>query len=174
VPVRDVVLYPDERLRSPSAAVTDFDEDLSRLVEDLVDTMVAHGALGLSAPQVGDGRAALVFRPSVDAEPAVFVNPQIVGRSTFGFVEESCLSVPGIVGSVVRATRVRVRARDVSGAPIERSLEGMAAVCLQHEADHLEGRLFFDRFSPLGRMRARARLRRALAASPAREAAPPA
>jgi peptide deformylase len=88
--------------------------------------------------------------------PQIFVNPEILASARPGLVEESCLSVPGVVGNVVRATQVRVRAQDRNGQTFEGDLEGMHAVCLQHETDHLDGRLFVDRLSWIRRLRARA------------------
>ena len=152
--LRPILEHPDPRLRTTCAAVTDFDEELAGLVADLVDTLAAAGGLGLSAPQLGDLRRVSLVRLAADADaPAVFVNPEIVERRRWGLVEESCLSLPGVKGNVLRATRVRVRAVDADGQPLERELADMDAVCLQHEVDHLDGKLFIDRMSPLGRLR---------------------
>ncbi len=149
----------------PSAPVDDFDADLASLVQDLVDTL--HGTatgIGISAPQVGDLRRVLVMDLTNDRNgPEVYVNPEILSRSTPGLVEESCLSIPGVVGNVVRSTELRVRALDRHGAPFERALTGMHAVCLQHELDHLDGKLFIDRLSLLRRIGFR--LKRALGAA---------
>jgi peptide deformylase len=155
---RAILTYPDPRLRAEARPVTAFDESLVTLVGDLTDTLARHAALGLSATQIGDDRRVLVIAPPGAAGPGVYVNPAITARAAWGFVEESCLSVPGVAGSVVRATRIRVAALDRDGAPFEEDLEGLAAVSLQHEVDHLDGRLFFDRFSFIGRMRVRRRL----------------
>jgi peptide deformylase len=141
-----ILEHPDGRLRQRSAAVTRFDGALGRLADDLLETLYDKGGIGLSAPQVGaEGRVAVMDLSGSAADPHVFVNPVILSRSAFGLVEESCLSVPGVVGSVFRATRVRVRAQDRGGQSFERDLDGMHAVCLQHEIDHLEGKLFIDR-----------------------------
>jgi peptide deformylase len=163
MPRREILTHPDERLRRPTDPVTDFGADLQSLVDDLLDTRAAHEAFGLSSPQIGDHRSVLVIGPPGFEGRSVYVNPVITARSLWGFVEESCLSVPGIVGSVVRATRVSVTAQDRHGEPVEEELRDMAAVSLQHEIDHLHGKLFFDRFSPFGRMRTRMRLRRSAA-----------
>lgn len=119
-------------------------------------------------PQAGIALQVLVIDLSGSASaPHVYVNPQILTRSAPGLVEESCLSVPGVVGNVVRATQLRARARDAAGAVFESDLEGMHAVCLQHEMDHLSGKLFVDRLSLVQRLRTRvtaaARARRGLA-----------
>lgn len=154
--VRTILEHPDPRLRAVCAAVEVFDDGLRALADDLVETLHATSGLGLSAPQVGDLRRVLAMDHSADASaPRLFVNPVITRRAAWGLVEESCLSVPGIVGNVVRATRVRVRAQALSGEPFERDLDGMPAVCMQHEIDHLDGKLFIDRLNPLRRLQLR-------------------
>jgi peptide deformylase len=141
-----ILEHPDPRLRQSSARVLTFDSTFQRRVDDLLETLHASGGIGLSAPQTGVLQRLAVADLSGDAsDPQVYVNPEILARSATGFVEESCLSVPGVVASVMRATRVRVRAQDRHGEPFERDLEGMHAVCLQHEIDHLDGILFIDR-----------------------------
>jgi peptide deformylase len=153
----EILEYPDPRLRRPAAPVIEFDSGLARLASDLLDTLYANAGIGLSAPQAGNLRQVLVMDLSESAsDPQVFVNPEIIARAAPGLVEESCLSVPGVTGNVLRATRVRVRAADTAGLPFERDLEGMAAVCLQHEMDHLAGKLFIDRLSLFRRLRLRA------------------
>ena len=156
MPLRPVLEYPDPRLREPAVPVRAFDAGLAALTDDLRDTLADAGGLGLSAPQIGDDRAVLVVDLSDDGTGAeVYVNPVLLGRAAPGLVEESCLSIPGVVGNVIRHTEVRVRAVDVAGDPFERELSGMAAVCLQHEMDHLNGTLFIDRLSLLRRLRLR-------------------
>jgi peptide deformylase len=143
-----ILEYPDPRLRLPARPVEAFGPDLARLVDDLCDTLRASGGIGLAAPQTGDRRQVLVIDLSGgEAPPDVYVNPVMLDAAVPGLVEESCLSVPGVVGNVLRATQLTVRARARDGAAFERRLEGMHAVCLQHEMDHLEGRLFVDRLS---------------------------
>jgi len=151
-----ILQYPDPRLRLRAAPVAAFDADLARLIDDLLETLYATQGIGLAAPQTGDRRQVVVTDLSGSASaPQVYVNPEILVSAVPGLVEESCLSVPGVVGNVVRATQVRVRARDRSGQAFERDLDGMHAVCLQHEMDHLEGKLFVDRLSLFRRLRAR-------------------
>ena len=153
MPQLPILEYPDPRLRLRSEPVTEFDASLSRLIDDLLETLYATKAIGLSAPQANDRRRLLVTDLSGDASaPQIYANPEILSRAMPGIVEESCLSVPGVVGNVMRSTKVRVRAQDRSGETFERDLEGMDAVCLQHEMDHLEGKLFVDRLSPLRRL----------------------
>jgi len=151
-----ILEYPDPRLRRRSAPVTVFDQDLSRLVDDLCETLRATGGIGLAAPQTGDHRQVLVVDLSGGSQaPEIYINPQILSTGVLGLVEESCLSVPGVVGNVVRAIALRVRAQDRTGATFERDLEDMSAVCLQHEMDHLTGKLFVDHLSLLRRIQVR-------------------
>ncbi len=151
-----ILEYPDPRLRLTAQPVNVFDASLARLIDDLCETLRASKGIGLAAPQTGDRRQVLVIDLSGgEAEPEIYINPEILASTAPGLVEESCLSVPGVVGNVVRATQVRVRARDRSGEAFERDLEGMPAVCLQHEMDHLVGKLFVDRLSLWRRLRLR-------------------
>ena len=151
-----IIEYPDERLRTPAAPVTVFDAALGSLIDDLVETLHATSGIGLCAPQTGDLRRVLVMDLSEDGSaPQAYVNPEILSRSGFAIAEESCLSLPGITAKVVRSAAVRVRASDRDGRPFERDLDGMHAICLQHESDHLDGMLFTDRLSRLRRLRFR-------------------
>ena len=146
MPVLTILEHPDPRLRQRSAPVDVFDAEVRQLADDLLETLYATSGIGLSAPQAGVHRRVAVMDLSGSAsDPQVFVNPEIRSRAAFGIVEESCLSVPGVTGNVWRATKVKVRAQDCTGHAIERDLEGMEAVCLQHEVDHLDGKLFIDR-----------------------------
>ena len=165
---RPILEYPDPRLRQRATPVTTFDDAVGRLVDDLFDTLYATSGIGLSAPQLGALQRVLIMDHSGNASaPEVYVNPELLQRSAIGLVEESCLSVPGVTGNVFRATRVKVRAQDQRGAAFERELEGMPAVCLQHEIDHLEGKLFIDRLMPWRRLLLRLRAaRRTAAATP--------
>jgi len=159
-----LLAYPDPRLRRRAEPVRVFDADLARLIDDMFETMYAARGIGLAATQVDVHRQVVTIDVSGRGDsPEVFINPQIVARRRLGKVEESCLSVPGVSDLVRRHTVVRVRAQDRNGAPIERELEGMLAVCLGHEIDHLHGRLFVDHLSILRRLRVR--LRFALAAA---------
>lgn len=156
-----ILEYPDDALRRRAEPVTTFDADLAGLVDDLAGTLHEAGGLGLSSIQVGDGRAVFITDLSDDgSDLRAWVNPEIVGRAIPGLVEESCLSIPGVVGNVIRATELDVQAVDVDGRPVQDHLSGMHAVAFQHELDHLEGRLFIDRLSILRRLRIRATARR--------------
>ena len=156
---RDILEYPDPRLEQRSDEVTEFDDTVRSLVKDLFDTLYATTGIGLCAPQINDRRRVLVLDLSEDASAGqVFINPEILRKSTPGIIEESCMSVPGIKGNVFRATQIRVLAQDASGVRFEKDLSNMEAVCLQHELDHLNGKLFIDRLSWIKRFRIRSTL----------------
>lgn len=157
--VLPILTVPDPRLRRAALPVRCFDDGLRRRIDDLVDTLRAAGGIGLSANQVGYPERFLVMDLSAERDrPEVYVNPEIEWRNTDALVEESCLSVPGVVGNVRRAIRLCVRFQDRDGAAQERELADMRAVCLQHEIDHLDGRLFTDRLPWLERLRLRRRV----------------
>ena len=158
--LRPVLEYPDPRLQRLAQPVESFDERLAACIDDLIDTLAATGGIGLSAPQLGiDLRVSLVHVPSDPYGRRVYVNPRVAAKASPGLVEESCLSVPGIVGNVIRSTRLQVVAEDEGGTTFETEIDGMHAVCLQHEIDHLDGRLFIERLSWLRRFQLRHRLR---------------
>ncbi|MEM0955374.1 MAG: peptide deformylase [Pseudomonadota bacterium] len=164
--VRAIIEYPNPLLRRSSERVTRFDLDTQQLVQDLFDTLATTNAIGLSAPQLGELKRVLVVHVADDEYGArSYINPEIVERSGFGIVEESCLSVPNISGNVIRYPSLRVRAQDGSGAHFEEDIEGMHAVCLQHEIDHLDGKLFIDRLSWFKRFQFKRANRRRLAAA---------
>jgi len=154
-----VLEYPDPRLRTKARPVSAFDESLQRLIADMFETMYAARGIGLAASQVDVHLQVITIDISEDANsPQVFINPIILSRGNIGLVEESCLSLPGVLVDVRRATQLRVRAQDTAGSLYDRDLEGVPAVCLQHEMDHLDGRLFVDRLSLFKRLRIRRRL----------------
>ena len=143
---------PDPRLRTVAKPVDTFDDDLVRLVDDMIETMYEARGIGLAATQVNVHRRLLVLDVSEEQDsPREYVNPEIVETEGTETCEEGCLSVPGIYADVRRAERVRVRAFDRHGKEFEETIDGMHAVCLQHEMDHLEGKLFVDYLSPLKR-----------------------
>ncbi|MGD9599243.1 MAG: peptide deformylase [Steroidobacteraceae bacterium] len=166
-----ILEYPDPRLRTRAEPVTEFDDALARQIDDMFETMYAAPGIGLAATQVDYHRRLIVIDVSEDkSQRQVFVNPEILEKSGSAVTEEGCLSVPGIFDEVQRASHVRVRARDRHGIEFEQELEGLPAVCLQHEMDHLEGKLFVDYLSDLKRERIRKKLdkdRKARAAAPA-------
>ena len=172
--IRTILEFPDQRLRTRAQPVTLFDADLGTLVDDMFETMYAAPGIGLAASQVDVHKRVLVIDISDNRDqPRVFINPEILTREGESEMEEGCLSVPGIFDGVVRAAKVRVRWQDRKGARSEEDFEGMMAVCIQHEMDHLEGKLFVDYLSDLKRQRIRKKLEkeRKQRASRAREAA---
>ena len=157
-----ILEYPDPRLRTKALPVTVFDAALRRRIDDLFETMYAAPGIGLAATQVDWHQRLLVIDVSKDEnEREVFINPEILSREGQAAGEEGCLSVPGIYDEVPRAERVRVRFQDADGTVQERDVDGMLAVCLQHEMDHLDGKLFVDYLSELKRQRIRKKLDKA-------------
>src|SRR5271163_1347473 len=157
--LRTILEYPDPRLRTRARPVTQFDAELKQLVDDMFESMYAAPGIGLAATQVDVHKRVLVIDVSEGRnEPLVFINPQILSREGVEETEEGCLSVPGIFDEVERAARIRVRAQDRTGAVFERDYDGVLAVCIQHEMDHLEGKLFVDYLSDLKRQRIRKKL----------------
>lgn len=149
-----ILEYPDPRLRitaEPVAAVTD---DIRQLAADMLETMYAAPGVGLAATQV-DRHIRLVVVDVSDTgdQPHVLINPEILSREGTETGEEGCLSVPGVTEGVSRAARIRVRALDTAGQPVEFDAHGLLAVCIQHELDHLVGKLFVDYLSELKRQR---------------------
>jgi len=154
-----ILEYPDPRLRTKAKLVEVFDAALAKLVEDMFETMYAAPGVGLAATQVDVHKRLIVMDVSEGkTQPQVFCNPEILAQEGIGVTEEGCLSVPGIFDEVKRAAKIRARAQDASGTTFELDLEGLAAVCLQHEMDHLEGKLFVDYLSDLKRERIRKKL----------------
>ena len=169
-----ILEYPDPRLRTKARPVTAFDASLKARIDDLFETMYAAPGIGLAATQVDWHQRLVVIDVSKDQDAReVFINPEVLELSGEATGEEGCLSVPGIYDDVPRAERVRVRYQDARGAVVERELDGMLAICLQHELDHLDGKLFVDYLSELKRQRIRKKLdkeRRERGAKPVRPA----
>lgn len=154
-----ILEYPDPRLRTRAEPVTEFDAGLARLVEDMFETMYAAPGIGLAATQVDVHRQLIVIDLSEERnDRRVFINPQILTKEGEAVMEEGCLSVPGYFDEVKRAATVRIRWHDVKGEVHEEDFEGMMAVCVQHEMDHLTGKLFVDYLSDLKRERVRRKL----------------
>ena len=154
-----ILEFPDPRLKTVASDVEDFDGDLKKLVEDMIETMYSANGIGLAATQVNVHKRLLVLDVSEDqGYPRVYINPQILESSGEQVHEEGCLSVPGIYASVSRAENITVKAQDLDGNLFEEQLEGLHAVCIQHEMDHLVGRLFVDYLSPLKRNMVRKKL----------------
>jgi peptide deformylase len=154
-----VLEFPDPRLRTRARPVVEFDAALEQLVADMLQTMYAAPGIGLAATQVNVHQQLIVMDVGGEnRQPQVYINPELLSRDGVEVSEEGCLSVPNVYEDVERAARVRVRARDAHGQVFERDLEGLAAVCLQHEMDHLAGKLFVDYLSGLKRERIRRKL----------------
>jgi len=157
--LRTILEFPDPRLRTRAQPVTQFDAALGTLIDDMLETMYAAPGIGLAATQLDVHRRVLVIDISKEHnDPVVLINPEILSREGEASSEEGCLSVPGIFEDVKRASKVRIRAQDRTGASFERDFEEVLAVCIQHEMDHLEGKLFVDYLSDLKRERIRKRL----------------
>ena len=154
----DIHVYGSPVLRQETKPVATVTEELRRLIDDMFDTMYAAKGIGLAAPQVG--RVERVAVLDVDDVPLVIVNPEIVARDGAAKAEEGCLSIPEVYGDVERATRVSVRALDRDGRPFSLDATELLARCLQHEIDHLHGRLFVDYLSVLKRRSALAKWER--------------
>jgi peptide deformylase len=154
-----ILEYPDPRHRTKPNPDEAFDQAIKKQVEDMFETMYAAPGVGLAATQVDFHKRLIVMDVSEGKnEPRVFCNPEILSAEGTGVTEEGCLSVPGIFDEVKRAAVVRARAQDVTGKVFEVELDGLAAVCLQHEMDHLDGKLFVDYLSDLKRERIRKKL----------------
>jgi peptide deformylase len=157
--IRTILEFPDPRLRTRAQPVTVFDAELGRLIDDMFATMYAAPGIGLAATQVDVHKRLIVIDISeTRTEPLVVINPEILSGEGTAESEEGCLSVPGIFDDVKRAAKIRLRAQDRTGAVFERDYEGVLAVCIQHEMDHLEGKLFVDYLSDLKRQRIRKKL----------------
>jgi len=154
-----ILEYPDPRLRTRAVPVDPVDAGLRELIDDMLETMYAANGIGLAATQVDVHRRLLVADVSESRrEPRVFVNPEILSRDGTEVSQEGCLSVPGYYDEVERAERIRVRALDRDGNPFEADLDGLLAICVQHEIDHLDGKLFVDYLSELKRQRVRKKI----------------
>jgi len=147
-----ILEFPDPRLRTVAAPVTEFDAGLKQFVADMYETMYAANGVGLAATQVNVHKRVLVADMSDDRnEPMVLINPEILEKDGQQVYQEGCLSFPGIYADVTRALHVKVKAHDVDGNEIVVEAEGPLAVCIQHEMDHLAGKVFVDYLSPLKR-----------------------
>ena len=156
-----ILEYPDPRLKKVATPVAAFTPDLIRLVRDMAETMYAAPGVGLAATQVDVHKRVIVIDVSQAKDDLlVLVNPEIIAASGEVECEEGCLSVPGYYDRVYRAAQVTVRARDEHGEPFERTADEMLAVCVQHEMDHLVGRMFVDYLSPLKRARLKSKQRK--------------
>lgn len=147
-----VVFYPHPVLAQVAKPVTEFDDKLKKLVQDMYETMYEENGVGLAAPQVAIGlRLAVIDVSDERNQPFVIINPEIIEKHGEEIMEAGCLSVPHTYDGVPRATKVKVRAQDETGKFFEIEGEGLLGHCLQHEIDHLNGKLYIDYLSPLKR-----------------------
>lgn len=159
----NILRYPDARLHKAASPVTVFDESLKKLVRDMAETLYAAPGIGLAASQVDVHKQVIVIDVSERHDSlVVLVNPEIVEASGVSDIEEGCLSVPGVYDIVERAERVKVRAFDQNGNPFTLEAQGLLAVCIQHEMDHLQGKVFVEYLSQLKQQRVRAKLAKQL------------
>lgn len=159
MPVLEVLTFPDERLRTIAAPVEKVDDEIKTLVENMFETMKDEQGIGLAATQVNVHKRVVVMDVSEEQnEPYVFINPEIIEKNGSTVSEEGCLSVPNNYAKVDRAEKVKVKALDKNGEPFELEAEGLFAICIQHELDHLKGVLFVDYLSPLKRDRIKKKL----------------
>ncbi|MFP4560036.1 MAG: peptide deformylase [Thiohalorhabdus sp.] len=157
--VLDILHYPDDRLRTPAEPVAEVDDGIRALVDDMLETMYAAQGVGLAAPQVDRHIRLLVMDTSEERDaPLALINPEIVDAEGEQDGEEGCLSLPGVYEPVVRAAEVTARFRDREGQEREERFAGLAARCVQHELDHLDGKLFVDYLSKLKRSRVRKKM----------------
>ncbi|WKE65696.1 peptide deformylase [Gallaecimonas kandeliae] len=157
--VLNVLHYPDERLRTVAKPVAEVNDAIRELVSDMFDTMYDENGVGLAATQVNVHLQVVVMDVSEERnERRVFINPQIISKDGQAMGDEGCLSVPGNYAEVERAEHVVVKALDENGQEFTLEAEGLLAVCVQHELDHLKGKLFIDYLSPLKRERIRKKL----------------
>ena len=156
-----ILEYPDPRLKKVASPVTAFTPELQKLVRDMAETMYAAPGVGLAATQVDVHKQLVIVDVSEARDDLkVLINPEILSAEGEAEQEEGCLSVPGYYDKVKRAARITVRAQNERGEPFELAAEGMLAVCIQHEMDHLLGKVFVEYLSPLKRARLATRLRK--------------
>lgn len=155
----DILYYPDAQLRRTASAIADVDGKIAGLADHMLETMYAAPGIGLAATQVNVHQRLVVIDVSEDNDsPLVLINPEILTAEGEEEMQEGCLSIPGVYETVKRPSEVRVAAIDREGNPFELDADGLLAVCIQHEIDHLNGKLFVDYLSPLKRNRIRKRM----------------
>ncbi len=157
--ILEILHFPDARLRNVAKPVAQVDDSVRKLIDDMLETMYEAPGIGLAAIQVNQPFRVIVVDISEERnQPLALVNPEILEKHGEEQMEEGCLSVPGVYEPVQRADRVRVRALDRDGGSIEMEADGLLAVCIQHEIDHLDGKLFVDYLSNLKRQRIRKKI----------------
>jgi peptide deformylase len=161
--LRPILRYPDPRLYRQAAAVTSFDAELRDLVRDMTDTMYAAPGVGLAATQVDVHRQVIVIDASEERNNMILlVNPEILESQGRKLCEEGCLSVPGVYEMVERAEHIKVGAQDINGKPFCLEADNLLAVCIQHEMDHLQGKVFVEYLSRLKQTRIKAKMQKLL------------
>jgi len=157
--ILSVMHYPDQRLRTTAQPVQEVDDFIRQLVDDMFETMYQAPGIGLAATQVNVHKKVIVIDITEDKnQPLCFINPEIIEQTGKEIMDEGCLSVPGIYEPVERAEMIKVRALDQSGDAFEMEVHGLLSVCVQHEIDHLIGKLFVDYLSELKRQRIRKKM----------------
>lgn len=155
----EILRFPDSRLRLKAQPVTQVDEQVRQVVTDMLETMYQAPGIGLAATQVNIQQSIIVIDVSEQKDdPVCLINPKILGCEGTGEMQEGCLSVPGFYENVTRAEYVKVQALNQEGEEFELEADGLLAVCIQHEMDHLDGKLFVDYLSPLKRQRIKKKL----------------
>lgn len=152
--VLEIRKYPDEVLKKKALPVENIDKDLQRLIDDMVETMHAASGIGIAAPQIGVSKRLIVVDVSAKEEkypPVVLINPEIIETDDFTDSEEGCLSIPGYVSTIKRAEKVVIKGLDRNGKSVKFEADGLFAIAIQHEIDHLDGILFIDRMSYIKR-----------------------
>lgn len=166
-----ILEFPDPRLRKKAVPIIEVGDDLQRLIDDMFETMYDAPGIGLAATQVDVHRRLLVVDTSAERnDPHVLINPEILEKDGIAVTEEGCLSVPGYFEEVERAGHIRVRYLDRDERVIEKDVEGLLAICIQHEIDHLDGKLFVDYLSEAKRQRIRRKLMKDRRQQPAQAA----
>lgn len=157
--ILEILRFPDPRLRNKAKAVTEVNASIRKLIDDMFETMYAAPGIGLAATQVNVAKRVIVLDVSEEHNaPLALINPEILEKEGEEQMDEGCLSVPGVYEPVTRAERIRLRALDRDGNAFEQEIDGLLAVCIQHEIDHLDGKLFIDYLSNLKRQRIRKKL----------------
>ena len=155
----NILHFPDPRLRTVAKPVEQVDDSIRQLADDMLETMYAAPGIGLAATQVNSDKRIVVIDISEEKnQPLCLINPEIIELDGVEEMDEGCLSVPGVYERVQRAEKVRIRALDREGRPVDLQADGLLAVCIQHEIDHLDGKLFVDYLSQLKRTRIRKKL----------------
>ena len=162
--IREILVYPDPRLREPGQPVQEVNDQIRELIDDMAETMYAAPGVGLAAPQIGVAKRIFVIDVATEDEPSdfrAFINPEILLTQGTQSYQEGCLSFPGVSENIKRAEQVKVRALNAEGEPFELEADGLLAVAIQHENDHLDGVLMIDKVTPLKRRMMSRKLARA-------------